>query len=41
MARPHFIPEITDSFLEMHEQYLVHAIYPQWAYSVAELAQIE
>ena len=41
MARPHFIPEITDSFVEMHEQYLVPAIYAQWAYRVAELAEID
>ncbi|MBT8071899.1 MAG: methyltransferase domain-containing protein [Gammaproteobacteria bacterium] len=41
MAHPHFVPEITDSFVEMHEQYLVPAIYAQWAYRVAELAEID
>lgn len=41
MTRPHFVPEITDNFVEAHEQYLVPAIYAQWAYRIAELAEID
>ena len=41
MATLHFSPDITDSYVRMHEQYLVPAIYAQWAAQVAEIAEIE
>ena len=41
MATLHFSPEITDGYVSMHEQYLVPAIYAQWAVQVAEIAEIE
>jgi ubiquinone/menaquinone biosynthesis C-methylase UbiE len=41
MATLHFSPEITDSYVRTHEQYLVPAIYAQWAVRVAEIAKIE
>ena len=41
MTTPHFTPEITDSYVRTHEQYLVPAIYAQWAVQVADIAEIE
>lgn len=41
MNTPHFAPEITDDLVRTHEQYLVPAIYTQWASRVAEIAEIE
>ena len=41
MGIPHFAPEITDELVRVHEQYLVPAVYAQWAAKVAELAEIE
>lgn len=40
MTTQHFTPDITDNFVRMHEQYLVPAIYAQWAHRVAEIAEI-
>jgi len=36
-----FTPEITDDLVRVHEQYLVPAIYAQWAGRVADIAEIE
>ena len=41
MTTQHFTPDITDNFVRMHEQYLVPAIYAQWAHRVAEIADID
>jgi len=41
MSTPHFAPDITDSLVRTHEQYLVPAIYSQWASRVADIAEIE
>ena len=41
MTDPHFTPEITDDFVKMHEDFLVPAIYAQWAHRVAEIAEID
>jgi ubiquinone/menaquinone biosynthesis C-methylase UbiE len=41
MKDPHFTPEITDDFVKMHEDFLVPAIYAQWAHRVAEIAKID
>lgn len=41
MTTQHFTPEISDDLVRIHEQYLVPAIYAQWATRVAEIAQIE
>jgi SAM-dependent methyltransferase len=40
MAQPHFIPEVNDDFVQLHEDILVPAIYAQWAHRVVELAEI-
>ena len=41
MAISHFTPEISADLVRVHEQYLVPAIYAQWAGRVAEIAEIE
>ena len=41
MVMSHFTPKITDDLVRVHEQYLVPAIYAQWAGRVAEIAEIE
>jgi len=41
MASQHFTPETSDEMVIMHEQYLVPAIYAQWAGRVAEIAEID
>jgi len=41
MSLTQFTPEITDDLVRTHEQYLVPAIYAQWANRVAEIAEIE
>jgi len=41
MSTSHFAPEITDDLVRIHEQYLVPAIFSQWASRVADLADIE
>lgn len=41
MANLHFTPDITDDLVRVHEQYLVPAIYAQWASRVADIAEIE
>jgi len=41
MTTPHFAPDITDDLVRTHEQYLVPAVYAQWAGRVAEIAEIE
>lgn len=41
MSTPHFAPDITDELVRIHEQYLVPAIYAQWASRVADIAEIE
>jgi len=41
MGTSHFAPEITDGLVRAHEQYLVPAIYSQWASRVADIAEIE
>lgn len=41
MSTPHFAPDITDDLVRVHEQYLVPAIYSQWASRVADIAEIE
>ena len=40
MTKPHFIPEITDDYVQMHELYLVPAIYAQGAHWTIDLAEI-
>lgn len=40
MAVSHFTPEITKDLVRVHEQYLVPAIYAQWAGRAAEIAEI-
>ena len=41
MASQHYTPDITEDLVRVHEQYLVPAIYAQWANRVAEIAEIE
>ncbi len=41
MKTLHFAPEVTDELVRTHEQYLVPAVYAQWAARVAEIAEIE
>lgn len=41
MTTQHLTPEKTDDLVRLHEQYLVPAIYAQWAARVAEIADIE
>lgn len=41
MASQHFTPDITDDLVRVQEQYLVPAIYAQWANRVAEISEIE
>ena len=41
MASLQFTPDLTDETVIMHEQYLVPAIYAQWAGRVAEIAEID
>ena len=41
MTDLHITPEITDDFVKMHEDFLVPAIYAQWAHRVAEIAKID
>lgn len=41
MTTQHFTPEVSDDLVRLHEQYLVPAIYAQWAARVAEIAEIE
>jgi len=41
MTQQNFTPEITDDFVKMHKEYLVPAIYAQWANRVAEIAEID
>ena len=41
MTKPQFIPEISDELVWVHEQYLVPAIFAQWASRVTEIAKIE
>ena len=41
MTAQHYTPEISDELIRMHEQYLVPAIYAQWASRVAEIAEID
>ena len=41
MTQTHFTPDITDDFVKMHEDYLVPAIFAQWANRVAEIAEID
>jgi ubiquinone/menaquinone biosynthesis C-methylase UbiE len=41
MATQHFTLEISEDLVRVHEQYLVPAIYAQWAGRVAEIAEIE
>lgn len=41
METLHFAPEVTDNYVRTHEQYLVPAIYAQWAVQVAEIAEID
>ena len=40
MTNLQFTPEISDELVRAHEQYLVPAIYAQWANRVAEIAEI-
>ena len=40
MTNLQFTPEISDELVRVHEQYLVPAIYAQWANKVAEIAEI-
>ena len=41
MTARNFTPEISDDLVRVHEQYLVPAIYAQWAGRVAEIAEID
>ena len=41
MATLQYTPEISDELVRLHEQYLVPAIYAQWATRVADIAEIE
>lgn len=41
MTTQNFTPEISDCLVRLHEQYLVPAIYAQWASRVADIAEIE
>ena len=41
MIATHELPAITDDIVKMHTDYLVPAIYAQWAHHTAELAEIE
>ncbi|MGA9574519.1 MAG: class I SAM-dependent methyltransferase [Lysobacterales bacterium] len=41
MKALHFTPEITDELVRVHEQYLVPAVYAQWAARVVDIAEIE
>jgi ubiquinone/menaquinone biosynthesis C-methylase UbiE len=41
MATSRFTPEITDDLVRVYEQYLVPAVYAQWASRVSDIAEIE
>ena len=41
MTKAHFVPEITEDFVRLHEKYFVPAIYAQWANRVVEIAEID
>jgi SAM-dependent methyltransferase len=41
MTTQQYTPGISDELIRMHEQYLVPAIYAQWANRVAEIAEID
>ena len=41
MAISYFTPEVSDDLVRVQEQYLVPAIYAQWAGRVAEIAEID
>jgi SAM-dependent methyltransferase len=41
MTEIHFTPKITDDVVKMHQDYLVPAIYAQWAHHTSDLAAIE
>ena len=41
MTTPHYTPEVSNSLVRLHEQYLVPAIFAQWAARVAEIAEID
>ena len=41
MTATHELPAITDDIVKMHTDYLVPAIYAQWAHHTAELAEID
>ena len=41
MTTPHYTPEVSNNLVRLHEQYLVPAIYAQWAARVAEIAEID
>ena len=41
MTTQHFTPEVSDDLVRLHEQYLVPAIYAQWAARVAEISEID
>ena len=41
MATSQFTPEITDELVRVYEQYLVPAVYAQWASRVSDIAAIE
>jgi SAM-dependent methyltransferase len=41
MTTLQFTPEVSDELVRVHEQYLVPAIYAQWANRVAEIAEID
>lgn len=41
MTSSQYTPEISDELVRLHEQYLVPAIYAQWANRVAEIAEID
>lgn len=41
MSTLHYTPEISDELVRLHEQYLVPAIFAQWANRVAEIAEID
>lgn len=41
MADSHLVPEITDDFVQMMDDYLVPRVYAQWAHHVSDIAAIE
>ena len=41
MTNLQFTPEISDELVRIHEQYLVPAIYAQWAHRVTEIAEVD